>query len=158
LVCKICSGLALALLGEKSANRPPAERAELMLDEPDFVVWAANEILAEEGAAAGKHMVRTGVVAAMYTTWKKSQKDATRFWLAVKNETGDKPKCPDRVYSKFLLTTGVGNGSQNSRRKIKVASAREMMVKGIHAWNAWRIGETPKSLAYHVESKVPNAV
>ena len=94
--------------------------------------------------------MRGVVVAAMFGCWKKAKGAATEFWVAVRDETGSKPDCPDRKLSRFLLTTNV----QRSMTERKIVGQREMYVKCIHAWNAWRRKEST-SLNYYANAKVP---
>lgn len=136
-------------------SHQPAERAEFLLETPEFVLWI-NRIFSgsTEGGAASRHIQRVAVIAAMYGSWVKSQKAATEFWTLVRDETSPVPEAPDRKLARYLLTTGIntGNGSRSRARK---ADTREVYVKCIHAWNAWRKGETTR-LNYHPEADVPS--
>lgn len=144
-----------------NTQHQPAERAELLLDHPDFVLWLDSIYhTGEEGGRSlteAKHIHRVAVAAAMFDSWRKSQDDATTFWLAVRDETGTNPNNPDRVLAKFLSVSSVntGNGSR-VRRDFRRADPREIYVKCLHAWNAWRKGDTTR-LNYHIDSEIPSA-
>lgn len=132
-----------------------AERAELILEHPEFVLWLSD--LLGSGASGSvtrsRHLARQGTVAAMFATYQKAKGPATTFWEAVRDETGDKPEFPDRKLARYLLTHVADRGRGVSR--LKIASTREMYVKSLHAWNAWRRNETT-NLNYYPEADVPS--
>jgi len=145
--------------GDTYAQVPAAERAESLLDEYNktFVNWV-HEVLGSSASDATRLLWRSPVVSAMYATHQKSKRDANEFWLAVRDGTGATPKKPDRVLNRFLLGKTVNSGAQATRRKRdSVAAPREMYVKCLHAWNAWR-RDTTTDLKYHAQAKIPSAV
>lgn len=127
------------------------ERAERLLEHPDFVCWVAGIL----DTSKHLHICRAGVVGAMFATWNKSKKQAEEFWVAVRDETGDKPTRPDRQLSRWLLMTTVGGGIGKNRPEKRTADAREMYVRSIHMWNAWREGTEVKIIKYHQDAKAP---
>ncbi len=146
--------------GNQKGTNQPADRAEMLLEHSDFVVWLdtifrpADE--AEDCNTVRKkdrfrHLHRSPVVAAMFGSWQKDAVAATAFWNAVRDGTGTVGK-PDRKLNQFLLTTVVGRKAYNSDSKN--ASEKEMLVRCIHSWNAWRRGEK-SDLRYYPEAKVP---
>jgi len=139
---------------------PAAERAECLLEDAnkEFVAWV-NEILGNSPNEGTRLMWRGPVVSAMYATYQKSKRDAKEFWLAVRDGTGSTPKKPDRVLNRFLLSRFVNNGcgGASSRKKSELSAPREMFVKCLHAWNAWR-RDTVTDLKYHAQAKIPAAV
>ena len=136
----------------RTADAP--ERAEVLLDETEFVLWVDKMI--GSGVTNGhRHLCRAGVVAAMYATWKKAKGASTTFWESVRDETGATPDCPDRKLSRWLLTTISHAGGD--RPQSKKADSREMYVRGIYAWNAWRRGEKLQHIKYHPTAKCPSA-
>lgn len=155
----ICvAGINFHLAGGVNASRttPAAERAEVLLEYPDFIVWVDKLLAAEkheEGRRSSRHLARMSVTGAMLGTWQKSKQQATEFWVAVRDETGANNSTPDRKLSRYLLTTstGRGKGTQNVRH----ADDREIYVKCIHGWNAWRKQE-PTNLQYYAEAPVPS--
>jgi hypothetical protein len=152
------TAVAYSSLGERYANTPAAERAEVLLDDyvKLFVEWS-HEVLGSRNENT-RHIWRASVLAAMYATFQKSRKASHEFWLAVRDGTGQTPKTPDRVLNKYLLSRTVelrGGGLRAS--KTAVASPREMYVKCLHAWNAWR-RDTNTDLKYHAQGKIPAAV
>lgn len=145
--------------GDTYSNKPAAERAECLL-EPEskiFIQWVSSVL--ESNNDATKHLWRAPVVSAMHATFHKSKRDANEFWLAVRDGTGETPKKPDRVLNKFLLTRTVArDGSSHRKRSAgSLCPPREMFVKCLHAWNAWRRDATT-DLKYHAQAKIPAAV
>lgn len=142
--------------GSVSRHHQPAERAELLLEYPEFLVWLADVLAAgaeAEGRRNSRHLMRQPVVAAMFATWQKAGGPASEFWLAVRDETGPAPTLPDRKLARYLLTVGVDSGG-GARYRVRRADSREFYVKCIHAWNAWRKGEKT-DLRYYAEAGVP---
>ena len=147
--------------GSGSIRKQPADRAELLLEHSDFVVWLDSILRPDDAAAAedngvrkkdrSKHLHRSAVVAALFGSWQKDKEAAADFWCAVRDGTSTVGK-PDRKLNQYLLTTILGRKSFGSESK--VASEREMFVRCIHAWNAWRRGEK-SDLRYYPEAKVP---
>ncbi len=146
--------------GDRYSTIPAAERAECLLEDQEkvFVQWA-HSILGSYSNESTRLLWRSPVVAAMHDCYQKSKRDANEFWLAVRDGTGSTPKTPDRVLNRFLLSKVVNNGSQGagSRRASALSSPREMYVKCLHAWNAWRRDSTT-DLKYHAQAKIPAAV
>jgi hypothetical protein len=94
----------------------------------------------------------------MACCFSKCKRDAQEFWLAVRDGTGVTPKTPDRVLNRFLLSRGVApNAGPGHRRRQATATTREMYVRCIHGWNAWR-RDTTTDLKYHAQAKIPAAV
>jgi hypothetical protein len=149
------TGISIALWGKTWASRPSAERAELLLDHVDFVVWA-NSLIGTLTADARK-LARGPVVGAMFITWQKSHKDATTFWTAVRDDTGATPGTPDRTLSKYLTTMSVSVGQGSQAPRSRAAPQVEFYAKCIHAWNAWRKNATT-DLKYHAAAKLPAAI
>jgi len=145
--------------GDYYTKQSAADRAECLLEKDCklFVEWLHDILQANNDDT--KHLWRSPVVAAMYATWQKSRKGANEFWLAVRDGTGSTPKTPDRVLNKFLLSRTVNNGQQRAARKSSstLCPPREMFVKCLHAWNAWR-RDTVTDLKYHAQAKIPAAV
>lgn len=156
LINTVISGIGYAKWQEGYWRKTAMERAEVILDEVEFVLWVAS-IMGSPYTNKAEHMERAPVIAAMYFTWNKSHRDATTFWTAVRDETGDKPGMPDRVLARFLLSTGVDRGTSTQDKKKRGADRRTFLVKCIHAWNAWRRNQTT-DLKYHPDAKVPAAV
>lgn len=155
----ICvSGIAYAIYGEHYSRQSATDRAEALLDDENktFVAWA-HDILGNKNDTT-RHMWRSAVVSAMYMSFRKSRRDANEFWLAVRDGTGASNKSPDRVLQRFLLARGISpNGGDQKKRKQGVVGAREMFVKCLHAWNAWR-RDTTTDLKYHAQARIPAAV
>lgn len=150
------AGMAYAVHGEGSFNLQAADRAELLLEHPEFVLWLHNIFSYVEAGdverRSVKHLVRAAVVAAMFGTWQRVKLDSTRFWTAVRDESGEIPSLPDRKLARYLLSVGINSGA--GVRRVKVVTHREVYVKCIHAWNAWRREETT-NLNYYPDADVP---
>lgn len=155
-IVDICvTGICLHEVGgtpREMHKRPPQERSEVMLEHPEFVVWVSSLFVS---GGRLKHLLRSGVAGAMYATYAKCKRDADVFWAAVRDETGESPKCPDRLLARWLLTVAVNDGSGGHLPKSKKADIREMYVRCLHAWNAFRRGAELQQIKYHAETKVP---
>jgi hypothetical protein len=158
-IINLCvTAIAYCKHGDQYAQIPAAERAECLLDENNklFVAWV-HAVLGNSGNKESSRLLwRSSVVAAMHASYQKSRRDANEFWLAVRDGTGATPKAPDRVLNRFLLGKAV-IGSKTSRHSSGLVSPREMFVKCLHAWNAWR-RDTTTDLKYHAQAKIPAAV
>jgi len=145
--------------GSDYAKVPAAERAECLLEDHGkrFVLWV-YEVLGGHAGEKSRLLWRGPVVAAMNACYQKSRRDANEFWLAVRDGTGASPKTPDRVLNRFLLSKTVSfGGGATSKRASDLVAPREMYVKCLRAWNAWR-RSTTTDLKYHAQAKIPSAV
>lgn len=142
----------------------PAERAEELLDVSDFVVWLNRVLLGGNSTplrATDKQcgsvlpIRRSPVVRAMLATYRKMPKVATDFWTKVRDETASDRNDPTRLLARYLVRSSLAGGSRSSvGSEKKLVAKREVFVKSLHAWNAWRKGEAT-SLAYHAKSPLP---
>lgn len=137
--------------------RTAAERAECLLEAENkaFIAWLHSVIGAKNENT--RHLWRSPVVAAMFASFNKSRKAANEFWLAVRDGTGSTPKKPDRILHRYLLTRSVNNRGSAGAKSNTLCPPREMYVKCLHAWNAWR-RDTTTDLKYHAQAKIPAAV
>jgi hypothetical protein len=124
---------------------PPTERAECLFD-PDVKLFLRFLYEVIGSAKSTKRMRRGPVVWAMYASWRKSRSAAMEFWSAVRDETGESNKTPDRKLSRWLMESSVGRRSGNP----------EMYARCIHAWNAWRT-KSQTNLTYHADKPLPAA-
>ena len=142
------SAISAKKWGQSYHKYSAQERAECLFD-PDckaFFRWLASVV---NDAKTNKRLRRVAVVWAMYATFLRSRKDATEFWLAVRDETGTAPNLPDRKLSRWLIENSADNKGRNQ-------GTIEMYAKCVIAWNAWRAG-SPTNLAYHPDAKLPAA-
>jgi hypothetical protein len=151
------AGMAYHLWGmDRASHTQPAERAELLLEHPEFVVWLDRLLTGVEddrpSRQNSRHLQRQPVVAAMFGTWQKAKVPATTFWDAVRDETGALPTLPDRKLARYLLSVGVDKGAGVGR--VRKAEPREFYVKSLHAWNAWRKSEST-DLRYYADKEIP---
>lgn len=159
-IINLCvTAISYARHGGEYAKVPAAERAECLLDDPNkaFIAWVHDVLGSSANREASRLLWRSPVVAAMYASYQKSRRDANEFWLAVRDGTGTTPKTPDRVLNRFLLSKNVTHGGATSKKASSLTAPREMFVKCLHAWNAWR-RDTTTDLKYHAQAKIPSAV
>ena len=159
------TGMSMHLQGgnESSKGRDQAaDRAENLLEYPEFVLWLSGIFSSGESGGdqskrgerqQSKHLRRQPVAGAMMGCWLKAKGPANLFWEAVRDETGATPNLPDRKLARFLLTTAVNDGS--GAKKFRPVSGREMYVRCIHGWNAWRKNEST-NLNYYPDKDVPS--
>ncbi len=130
------------------------ERAALLEANQDFVLWM-NDMLHGIPNVDRKTIKRSPVAAAMFKTWARDRKASQEFWVLVRDGSGPKHTSPDRKLNKFLLSACVAspNGSSASVR----CTQREMHVKCLHAWNAWR-RNAATDLKVHATAAIPKAI
>lgn len=144
------TGMSFAIWEEGYGNRSAEERASLLIAHKEFVKWFWDTIGPK--VAESKHLYRGAVVAAMFQTFKKAKGASQEFWTLVKDGSGTVHTTPDRKLNKMLLTNVVrGMGTT------KAMDSREMYVKCLHAWNAWRRNEDT-DLKYYSTAKTPTAL
>lgn len=89
-----------------------------------------------------RHLLRSPVTAAMMQTFIKSRSDAEVFWAAVRDGDMLKRGEPTFVLRDYLLRVSVSVGAGARQTGKESVGFRELYVKCIHAWNAYRGGET----------------
>lgn len=160
-ILTVVSGLGYATWFEQSSSKQPVERAELLVDNTDFALWAADVLnnddkspMNSDGSKRGSaaHILRGPVVAAMHHTWKKAKQDATKFWSEVRDESAPNREETTRKLARFLLQCTM-KGSTERRNPV---SNREMFARCLTGWNAWRKGEET-ALKYFPNAKLPVA-
>lgn len=156
------SSIYYAKFGESTHSRTqPADRAEMLLEYSEFVCWLADLVAkgtTHEGQRSKQRcsqLLRVPVVAAMFSSWSRAQKSSTEFWAAVRDDSGIAQNSPDRKLSRYLLVTGMRKMDRGG--KLRISSDREIYVKCLHAWNAWRKGVTT-DLKYYPDAKIPAVV
>ena len=131
-----------------------SERAEILRDQitQDFVLWACK--ITDNRSTNSLHMIKVGVMAAMFATWSLTKREASTFWCCVRDGTG-KAKDPVAWLYRYLLTVVVtGNMIPTSGKLHPSGDARAICVKSIHAWNAWRTN-TNTDGKYHPGAPMP---
>lgn len=155
----IVSGMAFHIHGDarkaSSAEQPP-ERAERLMEHPEFVVWCSGILGGTEQKKPAnhgtRHMKRTAVVAAMFGTYQRDSREATKFWEAVRDESDHPASKPTRKLAHYLVANFSLVGKKVGSHRIP---DREVYVKCLHGWNAWRKGETT-ALQYHAAAELPS--
>ena len=149
------TGLAYAKWGEKYMSKRREERAELLLENEDFILFV-QELSKTRGSGGFKCMKKGAVVAAIYETYQISEDISRQFWSAVRDATGPTPDSPDRMLNTFLLTCALNSGASLAANK-SAASRREIYAKCILAWNAFRKNEITR-LRYSPTKPLPSPV
>jgi hypothetical protein len=143
----VVSGMGYHSRGDDYWDMQPAERAEILLSDTDFVVWAWRLFgPPQENVGHVRKILRQGILAAMYGTYLKDRVRAEEFWKLVRDESSPTPDTPDRKLARYLATVTTRQGGH--------MATREMMVKAIHAWNAWKRKEK-SNLNYYKDKEVP---
>jgi len=142
--------------GENCKNVPPAERAEELYERQEFVGWLRKLIVSNTRNENSKPFLRGAVVSAMMSTYDRAPRVSEDFWTLVREEAAPDRDDPTRELSRFLVRAvmGTGGNTKASRPMAKVVGFRELYVKCIHAWNAWRAGEHTR-LNYHPNAPLP---
>lgn len=139
-----------------------AERAETLMDNWTFAVWMRKKlglygIASSENksthATGSKYVMRAPVVQAMMATYRRNETRSTEFWKLVIEESAANNMDPTRKLARYLIQIALSGGSGRTTKK--VVQGREVYVKCLHAWNAWRKGEST-SLNYHADSPYPS--
>ena len=139
---------------EGIADAPKVKKVEMLkhyLKEGSFI----NHLL-KDGKSC-KHMLRGAVVRAMIETWRIDKDAALVFWEKVRDGANLEVKAPELKLRSYLMgcsLVGSGRGVGSDVRSGDLASAREIYVKSIHAWNAKRRGKTT-DLKYHPLAPAP---
>lgn len=104
-------------------------------------------------------LARAPVVAAMHATRTKHAIDAAEFWSVVRDGEGMNNTDPRKRVRDYLMTARQGGGGGHNRVGVgsRTVSSRELYVKCIRAWNAWREGKTT-DLKYYQRADAPEAV
>ena len=151
-IINLCvTGISYALWEETYCSHPPEDRAQLVIANKAFVLWL-DDLIGHCDTKKIRFLMRSPVVASMYSSWKKSHTAATEFWTEVRDETGTKPDMATRRLAKFLISGALHHRKNNPDRKSILS--REMLVKCIHFWNAWRRKETTTA-PYFADAKTP---
>ena len=147
-----CAALAYEKWEEQYSSHSVQEQSLRMLEHAEFVVWT-NDLMGQYPTTKMGHLRRVAVVAAMARTWFKSKTAATEFWTKLRDDCDDPVKSPPRLLYRWLLTHGLGVSNRGKREN---AERREMFVKCLIAWNAWRKNEAT-NLNYHAKANTPAA-
>ena len=91
----------------------------------------------------------------IWATWKKNKREADRFWTAVRDGTGLASNHPCFVAREFLVHNTLQRGQRAAAAVARSASEREIFVKMLNAWNAYREGRRLKHLIYQPNSSLP---
>ena len=147
-------GMGYALWEGESHRRTNDLKGQLIVANPQFVLWLESLLSSREGSSNG-HIRRMPCIAAMFKTWQSHALDATKFWMEVRDETNPDHENPSRVLAKRLTMVCLKVSAYKSKKN--VMHDHEMYVKCIHAWNAWKKG-MKTSLRYFENTGTPEIV
>lgn len=137
---------------------PPAERAEELLDNFDFTTWMRDHVFETVSFgtnSSSRPLLRGPVTSAMMATYRKAPRVSAEFWKAVMLESAPNRDDPTRILARFLIRASIANSRGGPKNPEKQAvGQREMYVKCIRAWNAYRSGE-PTTLQYRAKDPLP---
>ncbi len=112
-----------------------------------------SEVFTGENA---KMMIRVPVAVAAIMTLRVDPAAAKSFWSGLRMGINFSDKDPRRPLRDFLMATPISAGNIRSKGS---ASPREITVRCIHAWNAWRRNDSRVMLSkYHQENDVPKVI
>lgn len=147
------TALSFATWEDQYHQHEVEQRAAMLLEHPNFAVWVYFLI---QGHASHRHPIMRGaIVAAMFRTFQKHQKQSTEFWEFVRDESHPDNVHPTRVLAKWINTHTMRTGAVGAKKTSGVDSQRGMYVRSIHAWNAYREGETITELKFFEKAKTP---
>lgn len=127
-------------------NDTNSERAALMHSHSPFIAFARR-------FSNRRHVMYQAVMAAMYLTWKRDEPRSEQFWNLVGSEEHPDSNNATRVLARFLTSEVVGRTRRGGMRWDR----RAVMIKCLHAWNAyWRGGSTV--LKYVPDAPIPPIV
>lgn len=146
----VTSAIAFSKM-EDSYRKSNTETQSLwLLENSAFVDWFVSLLEGRE-AKEVSHVMRMSVVAAMLKTWEARKRDSTEFWTdVITGEADEKAKGPRRSLYNLLQTSKVGSRDSGVR-----IGERELYVKCLKAWNAFRSDEPAVVLSYDKEEKTP---
>jgi hypothetical protein len=143
-----CAGIAFALTQDEKSDLSVEDRAKLVHDHIDFVLWVSPFI-------SCSRLRRTPAVAALFKTFEKDQGAAHQFWDLVQQESHTDQNNPTRWLARLLLQ--ISGRTKKVESRSKNWSTRAIYVKCLLAWNAWRRG-TVTDGKYHASSAIPKVL
>lgn len=154
-IVNVCaSGLAFAQWELEAARKEGEDKALLVIEHEDFVVWLAQLCPHDHKF---RHMLRASIVAAMFKTYTRNKTAAGEFWQLVADESHASNKHPTRLLARWLLTHDIYAAADRVDRQ-KVDSPRSMFVRCLVAWNAWRGGKKEVELRFDPNAPTPKVL
>jgi hypothetical protein len=141
---ELANGNAFLHFGRAGGFRAPAQdRLDRAMAHRDFIVWLDSFLC----RVTHPHIHRVGVVAAIFSSWQRCQRDCKEFWTEVRDECNPDIHSASRRTAKWLM--------QNcARRRINPAVSREEYVRCLLWWNAYRTGGSV-DIRYSANMKTP---
>lgn len=143
-------GMAYAYWEDNTYLQPPTAKAQLLNDHPSFVLFVDNLLVGDY-----RHMNKSPVIAAVFKSWQKSQKDAQTFWEMVRDGSGSPNTTADRVLNRYLLSTSSATGRGTKTGK-KMAGQMDIYLQCLQQWKLWRQG-APGALKRRCSKKLVSA-
>lgn len=134
-------GIGYWLKGEKGAM-DSMDRATLIGEEHKTLALRVVHALGRP-AIDTNFMVRSVVAAAMFATFAKAPAKAAEFWEAVKTGANLDARDPRKSCHDFLVRTKIGAKGVGQLYNLGFEECYATLIRW---WNAWRKGETPKSV------------
>lgn len=133
------------------------EKTELLKKYLNFGKFLSNLFSVRERGTDISHLVRIPVVYPILMTFEKCQENSHKFWSSVRDGENLKTNMPEYKLFRYLTRVCVASGRGASSNHFRIASQHEIISKCIHAWNAFRRGDTT-DLKYYSQSPIPKAI
>jgi hypothetical protein len=134
-------------------NHHREERIEQLAYHTEFGEWMVNRMF-ERKKAKYPWLAKRSIVAAMLTTFETDSDDAAEFWVQVRDGELLMKEDPAFTLRNWLMTV---SSPQGRAPRYKVVSDKEIRVKCIRAWNAFRSGSKPSYFIYYPDKPIPKA-
>lgn len=151
---RIAGALGYLEWGHGYGSRPKQERAALLGPHRKDALWVNQ--FSSSSSQHTRHIERVPVIAAFILFHRKDDSDADVFCQAVRD--GDMLKRTEPAYALREYLVQISTGEKYGKKSLSMfALNREIFVKCIHAWNAYRKGKTTQ-LKYHAEADMPKVM
>jgi hypothetical protein len=132
------------------------ERSAMLLTTHNKLALMVGGMLKEVKPSEAKHVLRAPVVAAMFATFNKAQKDSVEFWQVVRDGLGVGSKTDARYTLRNWLMNASLAKSQVVNGDSKILLAEEMLRGCLVAWNAYRAGRELKQIRLSMTDPRPD--
>jgi hypothetical protein len=129
------------------------DRIEQLAYHTEFGEWVVNRLF-ERKKSKYPWLAKRSIVAAMLQTYESDLEAAGEFWVQVRDGELMRKDDPAFVLRNWLMSV---SSPQSKAPRYKVASDKEMRVKCIRAWNAFRMGSKPSYFVYYPDKPIPKA-
>ena len=131
--------VSAAILNENLVSAPKVAKVDLLQNykkEGNLLDRLIND------GVSCRHILRAPVVWAFIKTFQKNEMDAEIFWRDVRDGAKLEKDSPALTLRNYLMSINAGppRGFEPCAIPKKISSTREIYVKCIHGWNAFREG------------------